>query len=135
MRPVRDREGRLDMSERPLGLQVVEVATGRRLAGRESRAAEIFRAPGDGRLYLVDQQGRGRSTEVLDADTLERVERVSGWELSPAVRRDGRPILLARRVDYDAERTRLAIFNPRSYRPERSWTVDGYASWVVPAEP
>jgi hypothetical protein len=134
-RPARDAKGRWEWNNRPLGLQVVAVATGSRLATRESRATGIGSAAGDARLYLAHWSDRKRQTEVIDAATLERVADVSGWKISPAMRLDGRPIILASRVDYDKHRTRLAVLDPRTYRPERSWTVKGGANWVVPEEP
>ena len=131
-RPTRDAEGQWDLRHRSLGLQEVEVATGRRLAGLETDATGIDSGAGDARLYLSQWSDRKRQTEIIDAATLERVAQVSAWEFSSAMRLDSRPIIVASQMDHSKNRTRLAILNPTSYQPERSWTVKGYASWVVP---
>src|SRR5207237_6409991 len=81
--------------EESLGLQVVEVASGRKVAGIPSEATGVKITPDGAYLILEVRAGREGWTDVLDPTSLRRVARLERWEVVPGRRLDGQPIVLA----------------------------------------
>jgi hypothetical protein len=121
-------EGHWQSSQTLLGLQVIEVESGRKVAGLDTQANGIRLTP-DGAHLLLDGWGeQDLWTEVLDAATLEKVARLTGWEVVLSRQTDSQPVLLARQPSQ--ETTQLAILDPRSFTVAKSWQVEGNASWI-----
>jgi hypothetical protein len=122
-------EGYWQTSETSLGLQVIEVESGQRIANRDTEATGIRLTPDGAYLLLDGWDEQGQWTEALDADSLESVARLAGWEVVLTRRMDGQPAILARQPG--AELTQLAVLDAQSFEIVHAWPVKGYASWVA----
>jgi hypothetical protein len=118
------------ITEESLGLQVVDVESGRIIATRDTEAERIRATPGGAYLLLDGWGERGHWTEALDADRLERTAHIRGWEVVATRRMDGQPMFLASRAAQG--RTQFAVLAPRWFSTIHSWSVTGHASWVAP---
>ena len=127
---VADASGEWSANETSLGLTVIEADTGGELATRESSASRI-RSSLD-HSYLILDWGLTGSIEVLDAETLEVVGEVEGWEVLPGRRIDGQEVFLL--ASQTGERldspTRMAILTPEPFEFLTPWSVSGLAFWV-----
>ncbi len=124
----RDAQGYWQISETSLGLQVVDVESGRKIAGLD-REAKAIRTTLDGVYLLLDDwDGRVWWTEVLDAISLQRVAHLEGWDVVPTRRIDGQPILLA---SNPYRQSQLAVLDPRSFDIVHTWSMNGHAEWVT----
>ncbi len=114
-------------------VESVDPMSGRRIASRElpsGRLSSLKLTP-DGRQLLLVGSGEPTSwTEVLDAQTLERIHLLDGWELTVSRRLDGRPILVASQSS--KQPTSLAVLDPTTFAVTNSWAANGYATWVEP---
>ncbi len=128
----RTAQGNWDTQYETMGLHVVEVASGRRLARYETEAKGIKITPDEVHLLLDDWDGRQWWTEVLDAGSLQRVAHLDKWEVVVARRMNGQPILLAR--DPYHQPMPLAVLDPRTFEVIHSWSVDANAWWVTSEE-
>jgi len=126
----RDPQGDWQNADDSLGLQVIDVASGRKLASYDTRARWWIRISPDGTfVFLTDSDGQQWSTEVIDTNSLQRVAQLEKWEVLPTRRLDGQPILLASQLP--GQPSQLAVLDPRSFAVMHSWSVNGYASWVT----
>lgn len=124
----RDARGEWQVTEAFLGLQVIDVESGRKVTGLDGQAKAIGTTPDGAYLLLDDWDGRVWWTEVLDAESLQRVARLERWAVVPARRIDGQPILLAS----DPYRgSQFAVLDPRSFDIVDTWSVSEHAEWVT----
>lgn len=116
-------------------LQLVDPGSGRERARHLTAATPtgVEVTPDGGYVLLRGRGVRWPWTEVLDAETLERVAQVEKWEVVVGRRADGRPILLANQQPR-LPRTQLAVLDPDSLEVAHSWSVDTLAAWVAPAK-
>jgi hypothetical protein len=122
-------KGYWQTSETSLGLQVIEVESGHKLASRDIEAAGLRLTP-DGTYLLLDGwDDQGQWTEVLNADSLESVARLAGWEVMLSRRLDGQPVILARQPGEAL--TELAVLDTQTFEVAHAWPVKSYASWVA----
>jgi hypothetical protein len=122
-------EGYWQTNETSLGLQVIEVESGHKLASRDIEATGVRLTP-DGTYLLLDGwDDQGQWTEALDANNLESVARLAGWEVVLSGRMDGQPAILARQPG--EELIQLAVLDAQSFEIVHTWPVKGYASWVA----
>ena len=122
-------EGYWQTSETSLGLQVIEVESGHTIASQDTEATGI-RLTSDGAYLLLDGWGEQEQwMEVLDADSLESVARLGGWEVVLTRRLDGQPVILAQQLGEAL--TQLAVLDAQSFEFVHSWPVKSYASWVA----
>jgi hypothetical protein len=122
--------GEWTMDETSLGLTVIETDSGHRLGTRESSASRI-RSSVDHR-YLILDWGLTGSTEVLEAETLELVGEVEGWEVLAGRRIDGQGVfLLASQTGerFDAP-TRMATLALEPFEFMIPWSISGSAFWI-----
>lgn len=125
----RDAQGDWQTTWVYLGLQVIDVESGRRKANLDSEASWIRITP-DGAYLLLDGWGeRERWTEVLDANSLQSVARLTEWGVVATRRMDGQPIILASQPTQ--QRTQLAVLDSRSFDVIHSWSENSYASWAT----
>jgi hypothetical protein len=111
------------------GLQVIEVASGRKVTGYDTEAGEIS-LTADGAYLLLKGWGEaGYWTEVLEAARLERVKYLADWEVVSTRWIDGQPVILVSRAD--EQETHLALLDPQSFDVGPIWSVKGYAGWVA----
>ena len=127
---VEEANGEWSANETSLGLTVIETDSGHELATRESSASRI-RSSLDHRHLILDW-GLTGSIEVLDAETLELVGEVEGWEVLPGRRIDGQEVFLL--AFQNGERfdspTRMAMLAPEPFEFMTPWSVSGLAFWI-----
>ena len=131
-----------------LDLQVIDVSNGTEIARVEAElsatipvdhsrpnpvgvsGSQIALSSDGTRLYL---RGGAEAiwTDVLDAVSLERVERVKGGELLPSLTLWGKPILLSAQGLNSQDQTRLTTFDPETLEPFHIWFTPGDAQWIV----
>jgi hypothetical protein len=129
MEATHSNEGYWQTSETSLGLQVIAVESGHKIASRDTEATGI-RLTSDGAYLLLDGwSGQEQWTEALDAESLENVARLAGWEVVLTRRIDGQPAILARQPG--EELTQLAVLDAQSFEIVHAWPVKSYASWVA----
>jgi hypothetical protein len=111
-----------------LGLQVVDMASGRIVASYPTEARWIAMAPEGAGVFLTDSDGQSWLTEVLDPMSARRVARLEKWEIVATRRIDGRPILVASQLSQQP--ARLAVLDPHSFEVVHSWSLPVEAWWV-----
>jgi hypothetical protein len=124
-----DGHGGWQIAETSLGLQVIDVESGRRVASRESEASGV-RITLDGAHGLLNGWGEQEQwAEVFDVDSLEPVGRLAGWEVAAIRQVEGRPVIVASHPGENT--TRFAVFDARSLDAIHSWAAKGYAAWLT----
>jgi hypothetical protein len=120
-----------------LGLQVIDVATGEISAHFDTEAQSLTFDPLSNRLFLHGWSSEptrlmSEWTEVLDATSLEELNRINGMTVAVAHRLDGTPTLLATTALKNGE-TELAVLDPHTFEVI-STSADryrGHVGWVV----
>jgi len=125
----RDANGNWELREDFLGLQVIDLGSGRQVTHQEGRADRIKISPDGATLMLAGWGETGPWTDVLDAATLRRVRRLTGWEAAAAGQLNGRPVLLVSQPGEKA--AQLALLDGESFEVIRAWSVQGYGVWVA----
>ena len=109
---------------------VVDIATGRSSAPRETEATGI-RVILDGKFLLLDGGVESEHrTEVLDADSLQDVASLVEWHVRAGRDLAGRPIVLAQQ--FKETTTWVAVLDPETFEVVDGWAVFGIAWWVTP---
>jgi hypothetical protein len=125
----RDSQGHWQNTEDSLGLQVVDVASGRKLATHDTEARWWIRiSPDGGFVFLTASDGQAWSTEVIDTKSVQQVARLDKWEVVPTRRLDGQPILVASQLP--GQPSHLAVLDPQSFAVIHTWSVNSYAWWI-----
>lgn len=114
--------------DEPLGLDVIDPATGLRLDHRDTDAGGLGLSK-DGRWILLTGWDRFEG-EILDAVSLKSLATFDGWELLPVRSLDGQAVLLAY-LEGEAT-TRFAFIDPSTMKRSRAWVVDGHAFVITP---
>ena len=125
----RDANGAWEFREDFLGLQVIDVDNGRQVAHQEGRAAGIKISPDGATLMLAGWGETAPWTDVLDAATLRRVRRLTGWETAALRQLNGRPVVLASQPGEKA--TQLVLLDGESFEVIQAWSVQGFGRWVT----
>ena len=137
----RDTNGNWRFKQISLGLQVIDIAAGRKIAGRDSAlssdgapsedeaATKIGLTPDGTYLWLAGRNEQGAWTQVVDANSLEPVARLTQWDIAVSRRLNGQPIIVASWSRQ--QQTQLAVLDPHTFDIGYSWPVDGFAWWVA----
>lgn len=128
MHSQRDADGHWQVTNEALGLQVIDVASGRRIAATPTEATEISLAP-DGIELMLQGWEEHIWTEIFERQTLERSARVEAWEVVSVRQLDGQPIVLGRKPSRPL--TGLAVLDPETFEVVHSWSVDSDAAWLI----
>lgn len=104
-------------------LQAIDPVTGRILAEHDvDRASSLISVvPGNDQV-LVESIGLSNSTTVYDAEHLEPVTVLDGYDIAIYSTLDGQPVLLAKLESKDGDK--LALLDPETYQISASWDVD-----------
>ncbi|MCI0395683.1 MAG: hypothetical protein L0332_25085 [Chloroflexi bacterium] len=129
MNSTRDDETMWELAEESLGLQVIDVATGRIEASYASEALFIGITPDGTRLLLKGWGEAGPWAEVVDTASLERVAYLTNWEVGVTWDMDGQTVIVASQPT--GRRTQLAIIESERFTTVHSWFVESYASWLT----
>ena len=131
VKSTQDAHGNWQITQTPLGLAVVDAATGVEMAKLESQATEIGLSPDGSQLYLRGWSDIGVPwTDVVDVARLETTTHLTGRYAIPAWQMDGTPIVLAN--DTHTGSTTLAALEVPALREVHVWSVPQYAVWVSP---
>ena len=112
----------------PLGLLVVDTATGRRLAWRETQATQIGISHDGATLFMVGWGQDAPWTEAVDAQSLARLALLNGWEARTVPALDGREIVVAARPHVG--QSRLALLEPGTFKIAAEWQPVVDDMWV-----
>jgi hypothetical protein len=124
----------------PLGVQVIDVATGSERQRIDSTAQSVSVAAAGDRIYLHGWQRDPANssviawTEVVDTSTLAPIATLEDLALVVTRRLDGEPILLSH-VTLPDGRTQLAALEPASLDIIHSWAgwyIDYLGWWILP---
>lgn len=122
-----------------IGLHVLDVNSGVKVASEDVPAAGIWAAPDPQQVHVHVADTAGRAIEVREAASLDLVRRLPLPEADVFFTRrlDGQPIVLAHFWPDQSQVSaqgpnRLAVLDPTSLNPIREWTIAGYASWITP---
>ena len=129
-----DKQGNWQLSQTPLGLEIIQTGDGSRVQHIQTSAAELSLSP-DGRfLYLrnwaLDQDG-GLGTEVFDTSSRQIVSRKVGLYLTPALRMNGEP-LLASTYSLSESLHRMTVLLPDDLSVLGEWKGAGYIALLTP---
>lgn len=123
-----DEDGNHLYVEEPLGLQVLDTATGAEIAHSSAAGSSIYLSPDGNHLLVVGWEAGEVWTEIVETATLQSIKRLDGYGIYPAQRLDGQYILLASYIDNRV--SHLGILDPTTFELT-AWSVSGYADWVI----
>ena len=131
-----DLQGNSQISQIPLGLEVIQTSDGSRIAHLETDAADLSLSP-DGRfIYLRnwnsgDDQFNVPWTAVFDTSSRQILTRKTGLYASPALRINGEPLLVS---TYSLAETlnRMSISQLEDLSMLSEWTGPDYIAWLTP---
>ena len=121
------------MSQTPLGLEIIQISDGSRVEHIETDSAELSLLP-DGRLLYLHHWGDGYTkpwTEVFDTATRQIIISKSGVFASPALRVNGESLLVST-YSLSENSHRMGIFQPDDLKALIEWTDSDYIAWLTP---
>lgn len=125
--------GNLQIKETPLGLQVLDVASGAEVAHLDVEGTEVGLSPDGSKVFLRAWSQNLPRTQVVDLGSMSVETRLPGRWLVAGVRLDGEPVVLSAN-NLSAE-TALATLAAGSLDELHRWSVPGYAYWIIPGAP
>jgi hypothetical protein len=123
--------GRFDLEQRPLGLQVVQAASGNELANLDTEAGQVSVLP-DGLVLLRSTTGEGPLTEVYDPGAQRIATRYDGLYQECVPLAGGGYLLAPALFYYELGVPSVAIYGARSSQPLVSWALSHRESQWVP---
>ena len=128
---IQDQQGNWQMSQTPLGADIIQTSDGSRVMHIETDAADLSLSP-DGRfLYLRNWEDDGPWTEVFDTSSRQIIARKVGTYATPALRMNGEPLLVST-YSLSEVSHRMGIFQPDGLRVLTEWTGPDYIAWLTP---
>ncbi len=121
-------DGQVRVQAEPLGVQLVDAATGHLLAQTEQPISVLALAQ-DGRRLLapIRQEDEESKTVVLDAQSLESVEELDG-AVRVAQRLNGEPVLL--RIARPKFESTISVLDGETFAPLHEWSMNGHVGVV-----
>ena len=126
-----DQQGNWQMSQTPLGADIIQTSDGSRVMHIETEAADLSLSP-DGRfLYLRNWGANEPWTEVFDTSSRQVTARKTGIYASPALLMNGESLVVS---TYSSSETahHMGIFQPDALAPLLEWTGPHYIAWLTP---
>lgn len=112
-------DAKRDPEARVLGRQVIDIKSGRKVAGIESDLFGLRVYHVGKHIFLSGLRDGAQVTDVLDAVTLERVTTIENWRVTPVRLLNGQAIILAsRRVD---NQTEFGLMDPQTFQVSHTW--------------
>jgi hypothetical protein len=122
-----DTNGEPQETNESLGLEVIKVAKGEKLASAASEATWI-KITTDGAHLLLGNWGQGK-IDILDTNNLKNVDELGPWDAVVAQTLNGYSMILASQSGDSL--TRLAVLDPQTFHIIRTWTAQtSYAGWL-----
>jgi len=128
-----DKQGNWQLSQTPLGLEIIRTSDGSRVEHIETGTGDLFLSP-DGRfLYLRDwgiNMDTAPGTEVFDTSGLQIIARKAGLYPTPAWRINGEPLLVS---TYSLSETwhHMTVLQPADLSILAEWKGPDYISWLT----
>ena len=125
-------------SETPLGIQVIDLETGKEITQIDRNVRSVSVEANGSRLFLhgweqqADRPYMREWTDVVDATTYQPITTLEGKAVAVTQRLDGQPILLST-ATLENGQTELAILEPETFEvlsASADW-YSGYAGWFV----
>jgi hypothetical protein len=126
----RDADGLIQMSDTPLGLQVIDPADGTRLTTLETDADHVSLSQDGSWVLLRSWTPSGARTEIIPAHSLGRGRSVVDWDIQAGRGLDGGSVLAA--TSLSPAVLRLAPFDPATLEIGQPWTLPGRAVLLFP---
>jgi hypothetical protein len=122
-----DTNGEPQETNESLGLEVIKVANGEKLASAASEATWIKITP-DGTHLLLGNWGQGK-INILDTSNLRNVDELGPWDAVVTQTMNGTSMILASQSSDSL--TRLVVIDPETLSVIRTWSVKtSYAAWL-----
>ena len=128
---VQDQQGNWQISQTPLGLEIIDTSDGSRVMHIETDAADLSLSPDGHFLYLRNWEDDGPWTEVFDTSSRQITTRQAGIYATPALRMNGEPLLVST-YSLSEVSHRMGIFQPDGLRALIEWTGPDYIAWLTP---
>jgi hypothetical protein len=122
-----DDSGDWESSFEWLDLLEIDALTGRVLGRRPATANELALTP-DGK-YLVLQSWEAGETRLVKTGGLADEITLAGWQVTPARRVNGSPILLAYSLETGS--ARMGMVDEPTFEVVHSWPAAGYSAWLA----
>ena len=127
-----DPQGNWQLKQTPLGLQIIRISDGSRLAHIETDASDLVLSP-DGRfLYLRFWRGDedAPGTEIFDTSKGQIVTHIAASYLAPTWRMDG-GALLASTYSVSQNLHHMTLFRPDDLSVLANWKGPDYIAWLT----
>lgn len=128
-----DSLGNIQMSQTPLGLEIVRTSDGSRTAHIETQAGELSLSHDGSFLYLrywADHYSVPW-TEVFDTSGNQIITRKAGIYASPALRINGEPLLVST-YSLAENSHHMSVSQPEDLSVLAEWAGTGYIAWLMP---
>jgi hypothetical protein len=126
----KDDKGNWQFTQTPLGLMVVDAATGVEKARLDNDATELVLSPEGEILYLRGWSENSSWTDVVDTATLEVEKHLEGRYLVPGRKLNGKPILLSETYFNTTGQATLAVLDPETHETIKKWSAWN-SSWLA----
>lgn len=124
----RDADGSMQMSDTPLGLQVIDPSTGTRLISLKTGADHV--SLGGDMLFLRAWEGPDVWTEILPLPSLDPGRSVEGWDVQTTRDLQGMSILIA--TSPGPGLTRVGLVDPATLDIGSLWQIPGETTLLLP---
>jgi hypothetical protein len=122
----------VNFSHTPLGVQLIDPASGVELLRLENEATQIGLSPDGAWLFATGWSNLNTLeapwTQVYQADHLTPVAQIDQGRLAETARIDGSPVLAS--YYPDASGVTLSVVDADTFEPLARWWVPGYAEWL-----
>jgi WD40 repeat protein len=128
-----DSLGNIQMSQTPLGLEIIRTSDGSRTAEIETRAGELSLSPDGLFLYLRYWADHYTVpwTEVFDTSSSQVIARKAGLYASPAFRINGEHLLVST-YSLTENSHQMSISQPEDLSVLTEWSGASYIAWLMP---
>jgi hypothetical protein len=121
----------VQFSREVLGLKVIDTASSREIARRETEATDPALSR-DGRFLFLRSWSETAWTDVIDTDSLELdTTHLARLYITPGSLLNGESILLSA-IQNGSNLTSLVSLDPASFEEIKAWKVNDSADWLVP---
>jgi hypothetical protein len=125
----KDGNGEWQFIQEGTGLVVIDIWKGTIIGRLETQATGI-RITADGAYLLLSGWDDSGWTEVVEAQTLERIAFIDQQDVIVTQRVDGQPVILT--SQFRGNQSGFALLDPQTFEVTHRWTVTGRAWPVVP---
>jgi dipeptidyl aminopeptidase/acylaminoacyl peptidase len=125
-----DQRGNWEMTQTPLGLEMIQASDGSRVTRFDTDAAEMSLSPDGHFLYLRRWEGDEPWTEIYDTSERKLITRKTGVFAMPASLISGE-FLLASAYSTSETDHHMSVLHPNGSKVLADWTGEDYISWLT----